>query len=274
MTSPEAFNEQELFALFDAEEQSKAETEKTNQQYEIIHERLWSAIETLEIDTACGPDPAEYEQEYDVLVDVLLATVEGDLSAEDRALAEQYVHARAQDIWDNDCKVIATIALAIEAQLFPTPETTAGNLIKKTLTANLAAKGVNTERWLPLIDYVLEGEPLDPTSSEDMDIIAQALETEANADNTPEAELYNTLLTVLGVPEPETAIDDPIEFQKLNYLTLAARDLTELTYYLPGETEQPNRHEKLHQVLREYNVTDESAIEIIFQLTDSFVRAD
>lgn len=270
MTPPEFFNDRELANLLEAETARGAQDYEVAKQYTVIHDKLWSAIETLETQTYCGPDPDHFDEEYDALVDILRAVAEADSFEGSRDLLERHIHMRAREIWDNDVAIIAQIALAIEEQLYPTEQSIDESLIKKTLTAKLIAGGDDMERWLPLIDYALTGDPLDTSRFEDMEIMMQAIENHANEDSMPQVLLCQQILAVLGVEEIITPIDDVEKLQRIDTYTLAARDFTELAYYMSGQEAQPNRHEKMYELFRAYKISDNETIHEIIKLTDAF----
>jgi hypothetical protein len=273
MTTPEAFNDQELTSLFDAETQREIDDAELTRQHDVVQVRLWAAIDTLEINTCCGSDPENYGEEYDALVDVLREVTLVDSSEGSDELLEQKIHIAAQAIWDQDVEVITRIAIAIDQQLFPEPTTDTIDT-KKKLIATLIAHDIDVIRWLPLIEHVLDGESLDTDKAEDMDIMMQAMQESVQADSAPQALLYDALLELFEAPEIDMSLNDIQELQRLNMLTLFARDVTETTYYMPGEAMQPNRHEKLHELIREYDIADQDTIETIIRLTDAFSRAE
>ena len=270
MSTSESFNDEELAALFATETVRDAEAQKVAEQYSVIHNKLWSAVELLEVNTWCGPDPEAYSEEYDELVQTLRLITDAATFQGNRDLLEQHIHITAREMWDSDANVLAQIALAIEEQLYPTDSSIDQRQIKKTLIATLIANGNEIDRWLPLVDFTLNGDLLDTEKDEDMEIMMKAIETQANKSSAPEVQLYRQLLAVFDIDEETANVSDTNELQRIDTLSLAARDFTELAYYRSGKAELSNRHEKLYELFHDYLITDPVIIKRIIELTDAF----
>lgn len=273
MTSPESFNDDELLLFFDAETQREANERELDQTQAIITEKLWSAIEELDVSTIIGRDPALYDEQYDAIRDSLRAITDPKQYGDDTDRYEQEIEMTTRLIWDKEAEIITRIAIAINEQL--TDELPSINpTLKKELMAVFIAKDFDTLRWFPLIDYVLTGDALDENNTEDMGIVIEAMKAEEETDVAPVAILYDDIISLFDIPDLETVTTDTNALQYLDSVTLAARDITETAFYMAGAEHQPNRHDKLHELMREYNITDTKHIQAIIKLTDEFTSAE
>lgn len=268
MAARESFND-ELLQFFDAEAQREAESRDLDQTQAIITDKLWSAIEKLGITTLIGRDEGLYTKQYDALRDSLLAITDPRQYGDDTDRYNQEIEMTTRMLWDKEAEIITRIAIAISEQLGDVADMT-NSVLKKELMATFIAKDFDTARWFPVIDEVLYGKALDENNAEDIGIIIEAIKTEEESDTTPVALLYEAIIELFNVPDLELATKDTDALQYLDNVTLVARDIVETAYYMTGPSNQPNRHNKLHELMREYNITNEEHIRSIIKLTDEF----
>jgi hypothetical protein len=179
----------------------------------------------------------------------------------------------SESFWDKEAEVITRIAITINEQL--TDESPSTNpTLKKELMAVFIAKDFDTQRWFPVIDRVLTGDALDENNTENMGIIIDAMKAEKEADATPEAILYNDIVELFDAPDLEIVATDTDALKYLDNVTLAARDITDVAYYMPGAEHQPNRHDKLYELMRAHDITNNEHVKAIIKLTDEFSRAE
>lgn len=274
MMHPESPTDQELARFLDAETQRVSEEQTDRERRAVIHARLWDAIDTLEIETVVGSDPADYQKDFNDLLDILRSAQPAWEQSDTEIPHDHMIRMIAADIWDREHDLLIGFSLALEEQLFSTTSAIDKTRIKKQFMAKLITREKDIEQWLELADYLFEGEALDTTRSEDMAIVLQELEQAANLNTTPGAILYDRVAAVFGLADDDDAQLSPKERVRYDILTLATRDITEAACLLAGEETQPNRHEWIYGIFRRYNITDQTHINDVLALTDAFNDAE
>lgn len=270
MMRPESPTDQELARFLDTETRRISEEQADREQRAIIHARLWDAIDALEIQTVVGSDPAGYQKDFNDLLDILRNAQPTQGSSETAVPRDHMIRMIAANIWDREHDLLIGFSLALEEQLFPISSDIDKTCIKKRFMAKLIAHEKDLEQWIDLADYLLEGEALDTTRSEDMALVLQELEQAANQDTTPEAILFDRIAAILGLADDDDTQLSPEEKVRYDVLTLVTRDVTEAACLLAGNETQPDRHEWIYGIFRRYNITNQTHISDILTLTDTF----
>lgn len=273
MTTSDHFNDDEMKSFFDAELQDQIETMRIEHEQAIVRSRLWDVAERLNMDLAVGRDPAEHENDFIALIEVVKEILSVLPPNKDPGYSrEEHVHATASREWDNQMSMIEHIKTALDAQLYGSLPTSEKALIKKHIMARIVVIGEGSEQWLALADAALEGDALDSNNPEDFAFIAKALEITANLDNSPELKLYDAVLALLGVPPLSEDIPDDYDMEQLELLTYAARDIVEATFSTADQSQQPNRHSTIHGVAQSYCLMDDVDLAALIKLTDSYAE--
>lgn len=274
MASSEQFSDNEMEAFLDAEMRTQIDVMRVEQEREIVADRVWSAINTLDMNLAVTRDPLEHEDQFTELKKEVAEIISllPQSTAADYSLAD-HIEAIANSIWDEQIMMIEQIALALDTQLHGSLPLSEKALIKKKIMARIAIKDDNQKDWLALADAVLDGDPLDTTNPDDFAVITEALEIAANLDNTPEVKLYDSVLSALGVPDLSQEIPADYDLAQIELLTYAARDIAEATFCKADQAQQPDRHATIHEVIRDYGLVDEVDVQTICTLADAYATS-
>jgi hypothetical protein len=273
MTASEQFNDSDMEAFFDAEMQKQIDTMRIEHEHSIVSDRLWTAVESLEMDLAVSKNLSAHEDDFSDLVEVVGEIVDSlPQNSEPDYSRDQHIHAIANSIWDEQVMMLEQTSLALDMQLHGSIPASEKALIKKKLMARIIIKGEGQEQWLALADAALDGDPLDLNDPEDFEMITEALEIAANLENTPEVKLYDSVLTLLGVPDLSQDIPDDYDMDQIELLTYAARDIAEAAFCKAGQSQQPDRHSTIHEVLQSYGLIEDVDLSTVFKLADSYAE--
>lgn len=270
--SSDIFNEDEWNELCDTVAQDQLAENETELRAATVRQLIWQHIEELEISVSVGADPTHYDSDFEDLlcsVSEMLSDLPGDESEDQH---EQRAAAVAREIWDQEVRVLVQIMQSLHDHLYANLTETERNVQKKALMAYVIASSDeqdDTDQWLPLIDAVFQGEPLDLTCSDDLDLLAKAFGEVADLNSRPEVKLCQSLLTALGVPDIDEEAPGEYDFATLEARTYAARDITEITMTYNSAAHTPDRQSKIHSIVRQYGI-DQSYLPAILALTESF----
>jgi hypothetical protein len=103
-------------------------------------------------------------------------------------------------------------------------------------------------------------------------MIAEALEIAANLENTPEVKFYDSILTLLGVPDLSQDIPDGYDMEQIELLTYAARDIVEAAICKISQTQQPDRHSTIREVADAYGLIESIDLPRVLQLADAYAE--
>jgi hypothetical protein len=273
MTASEPFNDNELAAFFTLESEKQLTAQRIEQEHAFVQQRLWNAVEQLEMDLAVGSNPEQHDDDFealvntiDTLIDTLPPNTDPDYSR------KEHVRAIANGIWDEQVAMLEQISMALDMQLHGTISPADKAQMKKKIMARIIIRDDNTEDWLQLADAVLEGEALDSNNPDDFEYVTEALEVAANLDSSPEMKLYDSVLKSLGVPDLSQDIPDDYDMNLLELLTYVARDITEAAITHGHRAQQPDRHSSIHEVLQTYGLIEEVDTEAVLKLSDDYAE--
>jgi predicted nucleic acid-binding OB-fold protein len=273
MTTPEQFNDSEMEAFFDAEMHKQIDSMRIEHEHSMVADRVWAAVESLDMPLAVSRNPAAHDDDFSALLEEVAEIV--DMLPQDNQAdspRDEHIRGIANMIWDEQIMMLEQTSLALDMQLHGDISVSEKVLIKKKLMARIIVKNENQEQWLKLADAVLDGDPLNLNSPEDLTMITEALEIAANLDNTPEVKLYDNVLTLLGVPDLSQDIPEDYDMDQIELLTYAARDITEAALCKAGKLQQPDRHSTVHEVILAYGLTRDVDLSKVFKLIDSYAE--
>ena len=269
MESAHSPNDNELSALIVNEQQHREVEQEKKIKARIVDEILWQAIDKLTVEPVVSRDPSRHEADYTTLlaeVREMLRVFPPDDTFED---LESKTIRIAEGIWNEELLVLARITHYITEQNFPTSPNVDHSILKRQLMSQLIAEGVHDDRWMDLIDAVLDGPALDTTKTEDVDLITEQLEWYANLESMPSVQLCNAITAILNIPKTLDEIDGSISIERINELINVTQRIAPLTLRMPGDHNQPNRHEIIHQIAREHSL-DAETTERLLRATDSY----
>lgn len=273
MTTPEHFDASELDTFFDIESQKELDKLRLESEHAIVEDRVWAAIDSLDMDLAISRDVNTHETHFNTLITEIAEIVDTlPVNTEPRYSKQDHARAIANEIWDEQVMMIEQISIALDMQLHGNIPSAEKMTIKKKIMARLLISDNNQEQWLALTDAVLDGDAIDPNNPEDYEFITEALEITVNLDNSPEIKLYDSILAHLGVPELSEDIPDDYDIEEVEHLVFAARDITEATLTKVQATQQPERHSSIHTILRSYNLTNDIDLQGLLKLVDSYAE--
>ncbi len=273
MTGSEQFNDDEMQVFFDTEMQREINDSRIQHEQALVVDRIWNAIDSLGMDLAVSRDPSAHENDFSTLLNEvaeIIDTVYQD--KEDATTKSDHVYAFANSIWDEQTTMIEQIAIALDNQLHGNLPAIEKTLIKKKIMARLAIKDDDQKQWLNLADVVLDGDALDTSNPEDFEYITEALEIAANLENTPEVQLYDNILTLLGVPPLNEDLPEDYDADKIELLTYVAGDIADATFTRVKASELPDRHSAIHEVLRSYGLVEDVDLQTVLKLSDSYAN--
>lgn len=273
MTTSEQFGDKEMAAFFDTEMQKQIDSMQVEHEHSIVAERLWKAVADLDMDLAVSQNPAAHEDDFSDLIEVVGEIVD-TLPPHDEPdySRDQHIHAIANSIWDEQISMLEQISLALDMQLHGNLPDDEKKVMKKKLMARIIVRGEGQEQWLALADTALDGDPIDRNTPEDFDMIAEALEIAANLENTPEVKFYDSILTLLGVPDLSQDIPDGYDMEQIELLTYAARDIVEAAICKISQTQQPDRHSTIREVADAYGLIESIDLPRVLQLADAYAE--
>jgi hypothetical protein len=273
MTASEQFNDSEMAAFFDTEMQRQIETMRVEHEHDIVSDRLWAAVDSLDMDLDVSRDPSSHEDDFSSLVTVVADMVDAlPLNIDADYSRDEHVRAIANGIWDEQIMMLEQTSLALDMQLHGNIPDSEKALIKKKLMARILIKGEGQEQWLALADAVLDGDPLDLDNPDDFAMITEALEIAANLDNTPEIKLYDSILTLLGVPDLSQDLPEGCDIDQIELMTYVARDITEAALCKAGQSQQPDRHSTINEIIQTYGMVGEIDLTTVCKLADSYAE--
>lgn len=273
MTTFEHFDDSELDTFFDTESQKELDQLRRESEHAIVNDRVWSAIEALNMDIAISRNPSAHKDDFNALmsevaevIDILPPNDTPNYSKQD------HIRSLADAIWSEQDARIEQMAIALDMQLHGNISPTEKATMKKKIMARIMISGNNQEQWLALADTVLDGEALDLNNPDDYEMITEAMEIVANIENTLEVRLYDSILEALGVPDLNQDIPENYDLNEVKRLTLVARDISETTFTKIEATQQPERYSAIHEIVRSHGLQDEINLPLLFELVDSYAE--
>lgn len=273
MESSPQFTDQDLFALIDESSQKAEIKSVAKQRAEHIDALLWSAIEQHNLATYTTPNYEDHDNAFSNLIEFVkqnnfLGSDEENIPQEERdANAELY----ADMLWTNEITLLERLSICMMEQKYPTGQLDEPQNIKKSFMAELHAEGMTDQKWFQLIDDVLDGDPLNTDNDEDLQIMMLAMENVANADQSPQNQLYNQFRDLLGVPDNKDFLN-PLDPQDILQRLYIAQEVTVIAITLCDDQEQPDRHEAIYDLVREYSISDNILIKSMVDLADSYQK--
>ena len=260
----------ELSALIASEQQRSVVEREKNIKAKVVDEILWQAIERLTVEPAVGRDPAQHDSDYAALLaevrEMLRVFPTGEDSFED--LDSKAIRI-AEGIWNEELTILTRIAQYVTEQQFPSSSNLDHATLKRRLMSQLVAEGIHDNRWMDLIDAVLDGPALDTTNPEDVALVTHHLEWLANLEAMPSVQLCNEINAILNIPETVDEIDGSISIDRINELLHVSQQVATTTVRMPDVDNQPNRHEIIHQIARDHSLSAETT-ERLLEVTDSY----
>ena len=273
MTAHDHFDDNELATFFKIEEHKEFDQLRIENEHTVVADRVWTAIETLNMDLAVSRDPSVHQDDFNALEKEIAQIIDTLPENHDPEYSKsEHIHAIANSLWDEQTMRIEQISIALDTQLYGNISAAEKAFLKKKVMARIMVHGDGQEPWLSLADTVLDGDALDLNNPDDYEFITEALEITANLENAPEVKLFDSILTLLGVPNLSEDIPENYDMDHVELLTFAARDITEAAIVKVQADQQPERYSSIHEIVRSYGLQDDVDVQSIFKLADSYAE--
>lgn len=270
----DTFDDNQLFSLLDSENEREKEKDVSKQRALEIDRQLWEAVDLLDVATVIGPDYTKHDEYYNSLFTLVYeecVTTYGAILSEDELV--DLACGEAEKMWTNELALLSRLQICMSEQQFPSDSTSPRFAhIKKEFMADLIAEQHDISIYFPLVDYVLTGDQIDTDNAEDIALIHEKVERILNIDKSPPSILFDRIKDLFGIPENLENISPrtPEVIEHINNRLYAGRDITIATQRLSDTNNQPNRHEAIHAILRNYGIDDTQTTDAIIRLCDEY----
>lgn len=272
----DTFDDNQLFSLLDSENEREKEKDAGMQRALEIDRQLWEAVDLLDVATVIGPDYSKHDEYYNSLFRLVYEECETTHGATlSEAELVDLASGETEKMWTTELALLSRLQISMSQQQFPSDPTDLRlPRIKKEFMADLIAEKHDTEIYFPLVDYVLSGEKIDIDDADDIALIHEKVEAILTIDTSPPSVFFDRIKDLFGIPEDLENISPrtPEVIEHISNRLYAGRDITIATHRLSDSDNQPNRHEAIYSILRNYGIDDTQTTDAIIRLSDEYTQ--